>query len=93
MHRLWLCVPMIALLLAGCGRLEVSEAEQLALVIRGEYLEAESCLTQVSLTADYGQRVYQYEREASVTPEETTLTLTAPETVSGVVAHLQDRAL
>ena len=31
MHRLWLCVPMIALLLAGCGRLEVSEAEQLAL--------------------------------------------------------------
>ena len=90
MRRLLFCVPMIILLSACSGTAEISQAEQLALVIRGEYLEAESCLTQVSLTADYGQRVYQYELEASVTPEETTLTLTAPETVSGVVAHLQD---
>ena len=87
MHRLWLCVPMIALLLAGCGRLEVSEAEQLALEIRGEYLELERCSASLEITADYGQRVYQFEMDAQVQGEDAVLTLTAPETVAGVVAR------
>ena len=87
MHRLWLCVPMIALLLAGCGRLEVSEAEQLALEIRGEYLELERCSASLEITADYGQRVYQFEMEAQVQGEDAALTLTAPETVAGLTAR------
>ena len=87
MHRLWLCVPMIALLLAGCGRLEVSEAEQLALEIRGEYLELESCSASLEITADYGQRVYQFEMEAQARGEDVALTLTAPETVAGLTAR------
>ena len=87
MHRLWLCVPMIALLLAGCGRLEVSEAEQLALEIRGEYLELERCSASLEITADYGQRVYQFGMEAQVRGEDAALTLTAPETVAGLTAR------
>ena len=87
MHRLWLCVPMIALLLAGCGRLEVSEAEQLALEIRGEYLELERCSASLEITADYGQRVYQFEMDAQVQGEDAVLTLTAPETVAGLTAR------
>lgn len=87
MHRLWLCVPMIALLLAGCGRLEVSEAEQLALEIRGEYLELERCSASLEITADYGQRVYQFGIEAQVQGEDAALTLTAPETVAGLTAR------
>ena len=87
MHRLWLCVPMIALLLAGCGRLEVSEAEQLALEIRGEYLELERCSASLEITADYGQRVYQFGMEAQVQGEDAALTLTAPETVAGLTAR------
>ena len=87
MHRLWLCVPMIALLLAGCGRLEVSEAEQLALAVRGEYLELESCSAALEITADYGQRVYQFEMDAQVQGEDAVLTLTAPETVAGLTAR------
>ena len=38
MRRLLLCVPMI-ILLVGCGPAKVSRGEELALVIRGEYLE------------------------------------------------------
>ena len=87
MHRLWLCVPMIALLLTGCGRLEVSEAEQLALEIRGEYLELERCSASLEITADYGQRVYQFGMEAQVQGEDAALTLTAPETVAGLTAR------
>ena len=87
MHRLWLCVLMIALLLAGCGRLEVSEAEQLALEIRGEYLELERCSASLEITADYGQRVYQFGMEAQVQGEDAALTLTAPETVAGLTAR------
>ena len=87
MHRLWLCVPMIALLLAGCGRLEVSEAEQLALEIRGEYLELERCSASLEITDDYGQRVYQFEMDAQVQGEDAVLTLTAPETVAGLTAR------
>ena len=87
MHRLWLCVPMIALLLVGCGRLEVSEAEQLALEIRGEYLELERCSASLEITADYGQRVYQFGMEAQVQGEDAALTLTAPETVAGLTAR------
>ena len=54
MRKLLLCVPMMTLLLAGCGAGGVSEAEQLALTIRGEYLGMESCTAQASVTADSG---------------------------------------
>lgn len=86
MRKLLLCVPMI-LLLAGCGPAKVSQAEELALTIRGEYLEMTTCSSKLSITADYGQRVYQYEVDAAVEGENTTLTLTAPETVAGMTAR------
>ena len=57
---------MTTLLLAGCGPAGVSEAEELALTIRGEYLAMDSCAVQAAITADYGQRVYQYELAAAV---------------------------
>ena len=79
---------MTTLLLAGCGQAEVSEAEQLALTIRGEYLAADSYAARASVTADYGQRVYQYEMAAAASGEETVLTLAAPETVAGLTARI-----
>ena len=88
MRRLLLCVPMI-ILLAGCGPAKVSQGEELALVIRGEYLEEAPWTASVSITADYGRRVYQYELEAAWDGAETTLTLTAPETVAGITARLE----
>ena len=53
MRKLLLCVPMITLLLAGCGgKTQGSEAEQLALLVRGEYLEMTACSLDASITAD-----------------------------------------
>lgn len=82
---------MIALLLSAChgGPAGISEAEELALSIRGEYLAKPSCLCQAAVTADYGQRVYQYQMEAASTAEETVLTLSAPETAAGLTARLK----
>lgn len=88
MRKCVVCVLMTTLLLAGCGKAGVSEAEELALTIRGEYLAMESCAARAAVTADYGQRVYQYEMTVSVNGEETTLTLSAPETVAGLTARL-----
>ena len=87
MRKLLVCVLMITLL-TGCGAAGVSEAEELALTIRGEYLAMEGCSLQAAITADYGQRVYEYGMEVSVTGDETVLTLTAPETVAGLTARI-----
>ena len=88
MRKRLICVLMTTLLLAGCGGGGGNEAEELALTIRGEYLAMESCAVQVSVTADYGQRVYEYKMAVSVNGTETVLTLSAPETVAGLTARL-----
>ena len=88
MRKRLLCVLMTTLLLTGCGKAGVNEAEELALTIRGEYLAMDSCAVQAAITADYGQRVYQYELAAAVNGEETLLTLSAPETVAGLTARI-----
>ena len=95
MGKLWICLPMISmLLLTGCGG-GVSRAEQEALSLRGEYLELNACTAQTEITADYGQRVVRYTADAAVEGEHTVLNLTAPETVAGITVHLdgQDSTL
>ena len=89
MRKLLLCVPMM-ILLAGCGTAGVSEGEELALEIRGEYLAQTAWTAKAAMTADYGQRVYEYEMEPAWDGTQTTLTFTAPETVAGVMARLAD---
>lgn len=88
MRKCLICVLMTTLLLAGCGKAGVSEAEELALTIRGEYLAMDGCAARAAITADYGQRVYHYELAVAVSGEETVLTLSAPETVAGLSARL-----
>ena len=88
MRKRWICVLMTTLLLSGCGQAGVSEAEELALAVRGEYLAMDRCAARAAITADYGQRVYQYELAVTATGEETTLTLSAPDTVAGLTARL-----
>ena len=77
---------IIALLLltscSGAGRQR--EAEDLALTIRGEYLALENLSAEVDITADYGERVYEFALTASVQDGEMVLTLTEPEWVAGV---------
>ncbi len=91
-RRFGLCVLMISLCLAlaACGG-GASDAEQLALDIRGEYLAMEGCTAQLVLTADYGQRVYEYGLALEYRREgESVLTVTSPEAVAGVTGRLRD---
>lgn len=91
MRRLLFCVLMTTTLLAGCGKTGGNEAEELALTIRGEYLAMDACAAQAAVTADYGQRVYQYEMAVAVDGKETALTLSAPETVAGLTARITEK--
>ena len=94
MRRLWLCVPMISLmLLPGCSAGGgVSKAEQQALLIRSEYLEHPAYSSAVRVISDYGQRVYEYEMTVTGDGDETTLVLTEPDEVAGMTAHLSGSA-
>ena len=91
-HRTEMCVLMmiLGLSLSACGGAEGgNRAEQLALDIRGEYLEMGGCTASLELTADYGQRVYTYGIGLNYAREgETTLTITAPENIAGVTARM-----
>lgn len=89
MRKLLLCVPMISLLLlTGCaGGGGGNKAEEEALALRTTYLEAEGFSGKAELTADYGQRVCQYQVDVEAGEEETTLTITAPDTVAGITAR------
>ena len=92
MRKGLLFVPMMILLLASCaGGTGMSEAEELALTMRGEYLAMTGCTMKAAITADYGQRVYDFELTAAVAGEKTTMTLTAPEEVAGMTAHVEGK--
>lgn len=80
----------LCLALSACGG-GATGAEQLALDIRGEYIAMEGCTAALGITADYGQRVYEFGAELDYRREgESVLTLTSPEAVAGVTARLED---
>lgn len=97
MRRLRMCVPMmlLVLLLAACGgagEAKGSPAEELALVIRGEFLDMTALEAVMEVTADYGQRVYEYTIQVSYEKDgETVLTLTAPAELAGITARIRDK--
>lgn len=82
-------VLMITLLLTACGTAggDHGPMEQ-ALAIRGEYLAAAGCIARLDVTADYGQRVYTYTVDVTVSGGETTLQVVAPDEVAGFTARL-----
>ena len=83
----WVLTMTLCLVLSACGGAD--RTEQLALEIRETYLAMEGCAASVEVTADYGQRVYQYGMEVEYRRQgESVLTLTAPEAVAGVTARL-----
>ena len=92
MRRRLLCVPMMTLvLLTACGGTAAGDpAEELALAVRGEYLAMERCAAEVEITADYGQRVYEFLLSAAVDGEETVLTLREPELAAGITARISE---
>lgn len=92
MRRRWVCAPMIilCLLLSACGgNGDRVKTDELALEIRAEYLAMNSCSARLDVTADYGQRVYEYTLDFSCDKEgETVISVVSPEAAAGVTARI-----
>ena len=89
MRKLMSCVLMMTLLLSGCkaGGGGEENPENLAALIRGEYLNLTAWTATVSVTADYGQRVYDFVLDVSWEKDgETVLTVVEPELIAGITA-------
>ncbi len=90
-----LCAPMITLCLlltaCGSGGTGGSKAEELALSIRTEYLAMSSCTANLAVTADYGERTYEYGLNLGWQKESGfSLVVTAPEDVAGVTVTVAE---
>ena len=93
MRKLLPCVLMMTLLLSGCkaGGGGEESPENLAALIRGEYLNLTAWTATVSVTADYGQRVYDFVLDVSWEKDgETVLTVVEPELIAGITARLKE---
>lgn len=90
MKKRLLFLPMMLLLLTGCGGGQEGEqgAEALAVAIRGEYMAMTGYSLQAQVNADYGQRVYDFTLSVTSDGEETTVVVREPEMLSGVTARL-----
>ena len=93
MRKALSCVLMMTLLLTGCGAGGSGEEspENLASRIRMEYLALSGWSAQLQVTADYGERVYEFGLDAVWRKDgETVLTITSPELVAGITARVRD---
>ena len=81
-----LFLPMMFLLLTGCGGGQEGEtgAEALAVAIRGEYMAMTGYSLQAQVNADYGQRVYDFTLSVTSDGEETTVVIREPGMLAGV---------
>lgn len=79
--------PMTLLLAALCACGGGTDDNDLVLSLREDFQNMDTWSGQAALTADYGQRVYDYSLTFTGSREEgTSLTLTAPEEVAGITA-------
>lgn len=90
MRRLTACVLMTILLLSGCQAGGGGEsADELAAAIRDEYQHMAGWSATADLTADYGEKVFDFTLDVQWQREgETVLTITAPELLSGITARV-----
>jgi outer membrane lipoprotein-sorting protein len=81
---------VLCLLLTACGRGEKSNYDELTLQIRSAYLAMEHCSATVDLTADYGERVYQYTLTLDSQKDgDLVLKVVKPDEVAGVTVRVK----
>ena len=79
----------LALLLSGCGIGE-AKPEQEALRLRETYQNLTGFQAQAEVTADYGDRAYQYTVRCAGNAQAGSLTVIAPESIAGAGAAWED---
>ena len=83
-----LLLTLISIFLTGCAA--KSPAQQ-PLTFRTALLEAGGCSFTAAVTADYGETTTDFTLDASFAPDTgASLTVTAPETIAGITAHVKD---
>ena len=91
MRRMISCVLMMTLLLTGCGTSKKDSPENLAALIRTEYLSLAGWSSAVSLSADYGEQVFDFTVNAAWERDgDTVITVTGPELIAGITARIRD---
>lgn len=80
---------LAVLLLAGCQGNSV-DSDAAAVNLRTEYLAAAAITATAAVTADYGQRAYDFTLAYAWSPGEATVTVLEPEIVAGVKAAIKD---
>lgn len=93
MRKALSCVLMMTLLLAGCkaGGSGEESADSAAARLRAEYLALTGWSATVDITAEYGEKVYDFTVNAQWRREgETVLTVTAPELLAGITARIAE---
>lgn len=87
MRRLLAVLMLLPLLLTGCAA--ENKTAQEALDFRTRLLEAGGCAFDADLTLNYGDTASQFSLHCEASLQDgTDLTVTAPETISGLTAHV-----
>jgi len=81
-------VLVLVLLFSGCGK--AGEPTQKALDFRTKLMQSQKCDFLADISADYGNRVYEFTVQIHYTPEETTVTVLSPEEISGIEATISE---
>lgn len=91
MRRIISCVLMMALLLTGCGKSQDDSPENLAAQIRAEYLALSEWSAVAELTADYGEKVFDFTLNVVWRRDgDTVLTVTKPDLIAGITARIRE---
>lgn len=77
----------IVLLLCSCGQ-KVQEKEELAMDIRANFLASETVNMTALVTADYGDRVYEFKMTYTGTGDAGDIKILSPEEIAGLMAHV-----
>ncbi len=84
----WMAI-VIGITLAGCSGEGAPNGDQVAIEVRSAYLSMTACEATLNLTADYGERIYEYKLSMDyVRNGETRLTILEPENVAGISARV-----
>ena len=90
-RKLLSCVLMMTLLLSGCKGGGENSPEEAALALRDTYQDLAGWSATVDITAEVGDKVFDFTLETSWQKEgETVLTITAPELLAGITARIAD---
>lgn len=87
--KAFFCVFLLLPSVLLCGCTGEQEDNDLALQLRADFLDRTGCAGTMAVTADYGQRVYQYTVTFSGDEKDgLSLVITAPEEAAGITATI-----